>query len=165
MYVHDWRVVPPPAWLAVLADREIDTTPVVQRAPVETALVVLSRPAFETALRDALHMLNRPDGLLNNPLLRSRLVIDRAGPQANDQARVAALQALIRETAEVLQATPREVKSYRAIYHTYLNPGQTQEQVADLLDIPFSTFRRHLKTGIARLADLLWQRELQGSGS
>jgi hypothetical protein len=65
----------------------------------------------------------------------------------------------------MLQATPRDVKSYRALYHTYINPGPTQEQVADLLDVPFSTFRRHLKTGVARLAELLWQRELQGSGS
>jgi len=39
----------------------------------------------------------------------------------------------------------------------------TQEHVAELLDLPFSTYRRHLKAGVARVADALWSREI-GSG-
>ena len=45
-----------------------------------------------------------------------------------------------------------------ALHHTYLRPAVTQQAAADLLDLPMSTFRRHLAEGIARLTDLLWQR-------
>lgn len=36
-------------------------------------------------------------------------------------------------------------------------------KLAELLDIPFSTFRCHLKTGIIRITDILWQWEMHGS--
>jgi hypothetical protein len=34
---------------------------------------------------------------------------------------------------------------------------------AERLDLPFSTYRRHLKTGIARVTELLWQHEVSGT--
>jgi long-chain acyl-CoA synthetase len=34
--------------------------------------------------------------------------------------------------------------------------------VAELLDLPFSTYRRHLKAGLTRVAELLWQKEIGG---
>ena len=40
--------------------------------------------------------------------------------------------------------------------------GWTQEQAAELLDLPFSTYRRHLKTGMEQLTQMLWQREIGG---
>jgi predicted DNA-binding protein (UPF0251 family) len=43
-----------------------------------------------------------------------------------------------------------------------LHPVPTQEQAAELLDLPFSTFRRHLKHGVTRVAEILWQWELEG---
>jgi hypothetical protein len=52
------------------------------------------------------------------------------------------------------------MKLYRALYHTYLQPAATQELAAELLDLPFSTYRRHLKASIERLTALLWQQEL-----
>jgi len=48
------------------------------------------------------------------------------------------------------------------LYHTCLHPAPTQEQAAELLDLPFSTYRRHLKTAIERVNDVLWQREIGG---
>ena len=152
--------MPPVAWLPLLADREIAAETMGPRPLSAAPVVVLSQPEFETAVRDALHDLSRPDALCANPLLRSRLVLERSGANASEASRVVALQGLIQETAESLQASPRELKSYRALYHTYLHPAPTQEQAAELLDLPFSTFRRHLKTGVARVAELLWQREL-----
>ncbi len=68
----------------------------------------------------------------------------------------------MQEAVESLQKTPRDAKLYRALYHTYLQPAPTQEQAAELLDLPFSTFRRHLKAGIIRVAQSLWQKELGG---
>jgi hypothetical protein len=72
------------------------------------------------------------------------------------------LKSLIAESIQSLQASPREAKCYRALQHTYLHPAPSQEQAAELLDVPFSTFRRHLTTGIRRVVDTLWQWEIGG---
>ncbi len=165
MYGHDWRVVPPAAWQALLAQREIAASAQVEQqpAPVSTPpLVVLSQPEFVAAVREALRNFARPDALRDNPLLQSRLVMEQVTAQAERGDRVAALQGLLKETAESLQAAPREAKSYRALHYTYFQPAPSQEQAAELLDLPFSTFRRHLKAGMERLAELLWQREIGG---
>lgn len=46
-----------------------------------------------------------------------------------------------------------------ALHRTFVNPEATQEQ-ADLLGLPFSTYRAHLRKGTKRVTELLWQ---QGS--
>lgn len=161
VFAHDWRAVPPMAWLALMAEREIETTAHTATPPATTpAVVVLSQPEFVAAVHQALRGMTRPGTLRNNPLLRSRLVVERTGVNASDPERIASLQALITEVCETLQASPRDSKFYRALYHTYLHPAPTQEEAADLMDVPFSTFRRHLKSGIAQVTDLLWQREV-----
>ena len=163
VYGHDWRAVPPMTWLALLADRETATEIETAAPPAApTPLVVLSRPDFEKALRDALHHFVRPDTWHTNPLLRSRLVVERVGAEAEAAARIAALQVVLKETADRLQSSPRELKLYRAVYHTYFQPASSQEQAAELLDIPFSSFRRHLKAGLSRITELLWQQEIAG---
>jgi hypothetical protein len=70
------------------------------------------------------------------------------------------LQTSIKAAVESLQSSPRQEKLYRALYRTYLKPAPTQEKAAELLDLPFSTYRRHLKAGIARVAEILWQQEI-----
>ena len=72
------------------------------------------------------------------------------------------MQAIIREAADALQASPRDLKLYRALHHTYFQPAPTQERAAELLDLPFSTYRRHLMAGIAQVTEALWQREVGG---
>ncbi|MEP0874131.1 ATP-binding protein, partial [Trichocoleus desertorum AS-A10] len=129
-------------------------------APLGEPLLVLSQPAFAIAVRDLLRHFTHPDRLYHNPLLQSRLVMERSPTNANKAKRVAALQHLVQEAAASLQASHREAKLYRALYHTYLQPTPTQEQVAELLDVPFSTFRRHLKNGMARLTEILWHQEI-----
>ena len=157
IYGHNWRATPPMAWLALLADRE---TGVAQPEPPQAPppLVVLSEQEFADAVQDALHDLTRRERLDNSPLLRSRLVIEASG----QGDRATALQKLIKDAAESLQASPRDTKFYRALYHTYLQPAPSQEQAAELLDLPFSTFRRHLKSGADRVVEILWRQELQG---
>jgi len=46
------------------------------------------------------------------------------------------------------------------VYRTYVQPAPTQEQAAEQLGVPFSTFRRHLNKGLERVADILWEREV-----
>jgi hypothetical protein len=164
VYGHDWRVTPPEVWQDLLAQREITASAQIQLLPTHTTpLVVLSEAEFYEAVKDALRHYSTPDRLLRNPLLQSRLLAEiGAGSAASEQ--VVALQGLLKQVAESLQSTPRQDKLYRALYHTYLHPRLTQEQAAAVLDLPFSTFRRHLKAGIERVADILWQRELTASG-
>lgn len=122
--------------------------------------MVLSQPDFTTAVRDALRNFTRPDVLLSNPLLRSRVVVAKAGVAVPLAERVVLLQELMTETAELLKGSPREAPLCRALLHTYFQPAPTQEQAAELLSVPFSTFRRHLNAGITRLSELLWQHEI-----
>ncbi|MBI3977690.1 MAG: ATP-binding protein [Chloroflexi bacterium] len=164
VYGHDWRATPPMAWLALLAERETDATPA-GALPRAEPLVVLSQPDFAMAVRDALREISRPDVLRANPLVRSRLIAEQTAADATPAERCAALQALVKEAAESLKRSPRDAKYYRALYRTYLHPAPTQEAAAEVLDLPFSTYRRHLKMGIERLAEILWQWELQGVGT
>jgi hypothetical protein len=155
VYGHDWRVVPPAVWLEGLAERGLPSGP--GEAPERPdRLVVLSEPDFAEAVRDALRDYARPHRLADSPLLRSRLVTERAGKGD----RVEALRALLDEAAEELNATPREAPYYLALDATYLDPARTQAEAAEQLDMPFSSFRRYLKRGVEHVVEALWQREL-----
>ncbi|MBI4788266.1 MAG: ATP-binding protein [Chloroflexi bacterium] len=161
VYGHDWRVEPPLAWLALLAEREVAAEPQVIAVPARAApIIVLSQPDFGAAARVALHDYSRPEHLRANPLLQSRIVTEKTGPGAATAERVPALQMLLKQAAESLQASPRDAKLYRALFHTYLQPAATQEQAAEILDLPFSTFRRHLKSGIDSVTEILWHQEI-----
>ncbi|UFP94605.1 ATP-binding protein [Gloeobacter morelensis] len=159
VFGHDWRTTPPAAWLALLAERETATAP--QVAPVSRpVLLVLSPEDFTTAVRQALRDFARTDQLVRNPLVRSRLVAERLVAEAGDPATL--LQQQIQEAATMLRDSPRDRKAYLALLHTYLQPAASQEAAAEMLDLPFSTYRRHLTAAVARVRDLLWQRELHG---
>jgi hypothetical protein len=121
---------------------------------------VLSQEEFAAAVRVALRDYAQAEPLSASPLLQSRVVVHASGVAAPASARVAALRALIVQATDALQATPRHAKLYRALYHTYIQPAPTQEQAAELLDLPFSTFRRHLKDGIEHIVEQLWQKEI-----
>ena len=160
VFAHDWRAEPPLAWVREMAERELITTPSDQDdLETPTPIVVLSHPEFATAVRQALRDYARPDRLAGNALLSSRLVVDRN----QDQSPTEALRQLVRLSAEDLNTHPRDQRLYRALYRTFLNPAATQEQAADLLGLPFSTYRAHLRAGTERVTELLWQRELYGA--
>lgn len=160
MYGHDWRVVSLTVWQELLAQREIAASAqVIAPSQVSEPLLVLSQPDFIKAVQDALRNFSRPHVLYNNPLLRSRLVVEHVAASGSTE-RIAVLQDLVKEAAESLQSSPRDQKLYRALDRTYIHPAPTQEQAAELLNLPFSTYRRHLKAGVIRVADILWQREI-----
>jgi len=168
VYGHDWRIVPPMQWLAVLAERETAAANVAGKGgaptPVIPQVIVLSKDAFDNAILSALKNFTSPDRLLGNPLLRSRLVME-SERLTNTTPPVEVLQQTIQTAVEQLKTNPKEEKLYRAVYRTYLNPASSQERAAELLDLPFSTYRRHLKSGLDRVQELLWWRELAGGRS
>ncbi len=163
MYGHDWRVVPPPAWLELLAERETAAhsgAATAEPGAPAVSLAVLGQTEFAAAVRAGLRHLVQPALLRDNALLGARMVARRAGASAENSERVAALQLLLREACETMRSAPRTAKFYRALHHTYLQPEPTQEQAAELMDIPFSTFRRHLKSGIEHVTEVLWRYEV-----
>lgn len=161
IFGHDWRAMPSMEWLDLLGKREVNAAPH-HNVPTETPLVVLTHQDFYEAVHTALRDWQRPHQLSTNVLLRTRLVTNRAGHDATDENRVAALQSLIKETCESMRGARREGKFYRALYYGYLEPAPTQERAAEAMDVPFSTYRRHLKFGVRTVADLLWKREIGG---
>ncbi|WP_208344694.1 hypothetical protein [Aetokthonos hydrillicola] len=161
IFGHDWRIVSPAEWQQILAQREVNAT--IEKATnsaTNQTLLVLSQTAFTQAVQEALRNFTRPDILQKNVLIRSRLLEEQVADKGIMNERVTTLQQLIKQAVESLQSSPRDEKLYRVIYRTYLHPAPTQEQAAELLDLPFSTYRRHLKAGMVRVAEILWQKEI-----
>jgi hypothetical protein len=159
LYGHDWRAEPPARWLSILADKELGI-PVESKPVLAEPMIVLSAEEFSGAIRQALQDFTRTNLLTSNPLLRSRMVTERADPHSRPAERVEILSALLKEAAAKLQSNPRDEKLFRALDHTYFHPAPTQEIAAEKLDLPFSTYRRHLTAGIQRLTEILWQQEI-----
>jgi len=168
VYAHDWRAVPPPAWLRLLAARETATEP---PAPPARPDPGLPEHEFAAEVRAALRELGRPDRLARARLATAAVIAGGAGeaggaggaggagaPTGPELGR--AVERAIRESAAVLERSVRDRHAYRALHHTYLQPAGTQQSAAELLDLPMSTYRRHLAKGVDRLTTLLWQREL-----
>jgi hypothetical protein len=161
VFAHDWRVEPAVVWMATKADLAVTTDPVLD--PPDTGasrLRILSQPEFAEATRQALRDYTCPDRLATTPLMQSRLLAGSSSAPADP----AALQGLLRDAIASLTANPRDAKLHRALWHTYIEPAPTQEQAAELLDLPYNTYRYHLAKGIARVTDWLWRRELAGAG-
>ena len=96
-----------------------------------------------------------------NPLVNSALVAKAVPAGADRETKARALQAAVREVVELLGTAPKRKKLYQALRHTYLEPKGTQEQVAEWLELPFSTYRGHLRAGTNVVIDILWQKEVE----
>jgi hypothetical protein len=161
IYAHDFRRVPVDEWLEIVTERAL-AQDVTARPAADREAVVLSHADFIDAVRDALRNLHRPDVLERNPLSRSRLVLDRVDRSENTGE---VLAAVVSDAASVLSYDPRDEKRWRAIDRTYLRPAPSQERAAELLGLPFSSFRRHLTQGVERITSQLWEWEVYGSGA
>ena len=158
VFAHDWRVEPIEALDEVLTAREISTSRHLEPSspPADPPLIVLSESEFAASVRLALRTFALPGGLAGNPLLRSRLVRRHdSGLTAEER-----LRALVHDGVAALETNARTARFARAIEHTYLSPTPTQERAAELLEVPFSTYRRHLASGIELLTAWLWRREI-----
>jgi hypothetical protein len=164
IYWHDWRRTGPLAWLQLLAEREIAAAPLdvpaAASAEAADAPIQLADADFARAVKAALTGLGRADGLRDSPLLHSALVRSRVPHDADDRTRSDELCQVIREAADRLEASPRDRRAYRALHHTYLQPASTQGAAAELLDLPMTTYRRHLAEGIHRLTEILRQEDV-----
>ncbi|SPL96366.1 COG2256: ATPase related to the helicase subunit of the Holliday junction resolvase [[Actinomadura] parvosata subsp. kistnae] len=159
LFAHDWRKVPAQAWLERVSrppSPEPDDTGVLDPAP---PLAVLTETEFSEAVREALRRLSHPRALAVNPLARTRLVTGHPDPDP-----ASALRDLLRQAITNLKDDPSAHKSYQALEMTFLRGTPTQLIAAEQLGLPFTTYRRHLTTGVERVCADLWHRELHGTG-
>lgn len=174
VYGHDWREVPPMMWLDILGEREIAAAASardveqlqsakrdnvsLESSPSEDR--VLDVGEFAVAVRQALKNLQRPAALCDSVLLDSKIVRQKDDASTSTSTeKIAALQKVLRESCENLNASGRRQLFYEALRLTYLEPAMTQEAAAAQMDVPFSSYRRYLKEGIERVTEELWQRE------
>jgi hypothetical protein len=155
-FAHDWRRVGIADWLERTAARELGEQ--VSSPPVEPS-ALLGQQEFAAAVKQALRDLHQPFALVRNPLLASAMVQQQLG-QRTDQRADQILRSLILQAAQSLKLDPRAAAYFRVIDRTYLRPAPSQEKAAELLDLPFSTYRRHRNRGIEGIADWLWNQEL-----
>jgi hypothetical protein len=158
-FAHDFRETPVDTWLEVVTERALEqdfTLP----PPHAAEALALSREEFDDAVRQALRDLHRPDLLARNPLLGVRLLRNHAGDREPDAVD---LEALLSDAIDALRGHPRDDKLFRAVERTYVRPAATQELAAEALGVPFSSYRRHLTQGIARVGSWLWDREVYGT--
>ena len=148
IYGNDWRRFPVEAWLELMNEREQvggsgPPPDGMQRPPP------LDREAFRAAVRAALPLLHRSDRLEGCALVGTSLGADPA-----------AVRAALRTAVDDLAALPRGAGLRAVLHRTYLRPAPTQEAAAEVLGLPFSTYRRHLAKAVDALTDRLWDREV-----
>lgn len=116
----------------------------------------LTRSGFDAAVRDALRRLTHSGGLAGSALLQTTLV-DRSADDAENEL-AATLRRVIAELADERGGAEHR----RVLERTYLGGAVSQEAAAEVLDLPFSTYRRHLGRATERLVEVLWAIELSG---
>ncbi|MFJ2261582.1 AAA family ATPase [Streptomyces sp. NPDC087844] len=158
LYAHDWRVIPPRIWLDFSVTLELGGLEAGRTAHRTGGCVVLTREEFDEAVRAALTAWHRPDELLTNPLVRSRLVVEHPETDAVD-----ALRDAVATSIETLHGTARDEQLHKVVTTTYFKRVPNQEAVAERLHISFSTYRRHLAAALERICGLLWQLEIHGT--
>jgi AAA ATPase domain len=140
-YGWDRRRLPLAAFMRLAARRELSGE---SGAPPAALLLPppLDRAAFADAVRAALRDLHRPDRLGASPLTGTAL-----GPDVRDHLVAAVGRVGEEPKGEVLR---------RVLDRTYLRPAPSQEAAAEVLGLPFSTYRRHLGRAVERLVEVLW---------
>nr|BFE58341.1 ATP-binding protein [Dactylosporangium thailandense] len=146
----DWRRLPVGAWLDLMYERGHTGG----TGPAPAALLrppPLNRGRFDASVRAALQSLHRPEQLAANPLIGSTLAADATQ-----------LRATIEDAVAQLGNLPKGQQLQAVLHRTYVRPAPTQEAAAEVLDLPLSTYRRHLAKAVEHLTDILWAIEVGG---
>jgi hypothetical protein len=145
-FAHDLRRVGVADWLELTAARELGERATVA---VPEPAAMLSHEEFAGSVKQALRALHQPQALLRNPLVASSMVQNALREHPDDRPDQV-LRTLILEAAQILKSDPRAGTQFRVLDRTYLRPASSQEKAAELLDLPFSTYRRYRDRGIGR---------------
>lgn len=161
-YMHDWRKRTPAAWLELMGKKEINEEDEVTGSEEKNA-AMLTEQAFIDAVQGALKNLKTPKKLTKNPLLKSKFVRENSGDEKSEIDLALTLADKLVKAIATLESSPKEEALHRVLYRTFINPVGSQEQTADFLYMSFSTYRRQVKKGVERVADILWLEEKKGN--
>ncbi len=70
------------------------------------------------------------------------------------------LRATIQDAVACLGREPKGDLLRAVLERTFVRAAPTQEAAAEVLGLPFSTYRRHLARALEQLTDLLWAMEI-----
>ncbi len=153
VYGNDWRRFPVGTWLDLMNEREHSGG----TGPPPASLLrppPLDRARFAAAIRSALPDLRRPDRLAASPLMGSSLAATPGGASGER------LRATIEDAIGCLGDQPRGDLLGSVLQRTFVRAAPTQEAAAEVLGLPFSTYRRHLAKALEQVTDLLWAVEI-----
>ncbi|WP_204005261.1 ATP-binding protein [Virgisporangium aurantiacum] len=153
-YGIDWRRISVDVYLDLVRDRAHSG----ETGPPPAALLrrpPMDRTRFAAAVKAALQTVCRPDRLATNPLIDSALAATPAGPSVDR------LRTTIGDAVTDLGNRPRGDQLRAVLDRTYLRPAPSQEAAAQILDLPLSTYRRHLARALDELTDILWMTEIE----
>ncbi|APR81091.1 Hypothetical protein A7982_06438 [Minicystis rosea] len=156
VFVYDRRGLTPLEWY-VRCLRAMDAPVARPSAAVTEARAPLDRAGFDAAVRAALRALHDVSRLKESPLLSARIVGDAPPGRA---ARATRLRAVLVERVERLRDAPRRERQYLALHAAFVDAADNQERAAERCRMAYSTFRRHLASGIARVVEELWSAEM-----
>ena len=159
VYGNDWRRLPVGTWLDLMSEREhsggTGPPPASRLRPPP-----LDRARFAAAVRTALPDLRRPDRLAASPLLGSSLAAPSLAAPSLAAGPGGASAERLRATIEVAIGCLGDQPLEAVLRRTFVRGAPTQEAAAEVLGLPFSTYRRHLAKAVEQLTDVLWAVEI-----
>lgn len=162
-YMHDWRKRPPVAWLELMGRKEINEADAEILPDATATAVTITEQDFTDAVHDALKQLKNPKKMIGNPLLAMPFIRNEPDNNTGETGLALTLAQKLGRAIAMLENSPKEENLHRVLYRTFVNPVGSQEQTADFLYMSFSTYRRQVKKGVERVADILWM-EHNGAG-
>lgn len=158
-YMHDWRKSPPKLWLVSLG-KGITQRSMIADINSKSKILMLSETEFTEAVYQALKDYYNEKKLQTNPLIHCRLVLKNQENGMSTDQRIAHLKEELDAALKKLAESPRYDNYHRLLYRTFINPVGSQEQIAEFLTLPFSTYRRHLKKSVNLVSEILWKQEI-----
>jgi len=158
-YMHDWRKTPPKQWLKSLVKKEHTGTAEAKTAQPKKEMLVLNETEFFENVYAALKDYHSDKKLESNPLIQSRFVLHAAAENNSDREHIAVLKEKIDAALKKIEESKRYDNLHRLLHRTFINPVGSQQQTAEFLTLPFSTYRRHLKKAVTLVFDILWKQE------
>jgi hypothetical protein len=157
-YMHDWRKRTPLAWLDLMGKKESNAEETGDEYNTKPG-TELTEQKFIDAVSEALKNVNNPKKIIGNVLLRSAFVQKANETDPTDINLALTLSDKLSKAIASLENSPKDEALHRVLYRTFINPVGSQEQTADFLYMSFSTYRRQVKKGVERVADILWLEE------
>ena len=159
-YMHDWRLRTPLMWLELMNKKEINEEEIIL-AIESMAEAGMTEQDFIDAVHDALKQVRNPKKIIGNRLLKSKFVKQANQDEPTDINLALTLADKLTTAISSLENSPKDETLHRILYRTFINPVGSQEQTADFLYMSFSTYRRQVKKGVERVADILWLDEMK----